>query len=355
VFLRRRGLWMIAAVCVAVAVAGVTGLIVAAGRGPAAGGLGRYLHGMVSERGAGYGYAVYLPPGLAAGRAVPLVVVLHGCGATADQIAAASQYDAVAARARFIVLYPDVSTLDVVHGRCWRGMWAPEAEGRGKGDAGAIAAMAGAVAGRWPADRRRVYVIGVSSGAFEAAALGVYYPDRFAAIGMLSGAAYIGGQLACVPAGAGPASTGTLARAALLQMGSRARVMPVIVMQGDADTTIAYRCAPQTISLWLSINDLILRRGRLPALPGSPADVRRGVVAGGHAYSVLSYAGASGCVIAQLWTIHRMGHFWSGGSAGRASALYSDPHGPSAATASWTFFTHWTLSGPRRPCQPPAR
>jgi hypothetical protein len=52
VFLRRRGLWMIAAVCVAVAVAGVTGLIVAAGRGPAAGGLGRYLHGMVSERGA---------------------------------------------------------------------------------------------------------------------------------------------------------------------------------------------------------------------------------------------------------------------------------------------------------------
>ena len=353
-FMRRRGLWMIA-VCVAVAVAGITGLIDAAVPGPAARGLGRYLHGMVSERGAGYGYTVYLPPGLAAGRAVPLVVVLHGCGATADQIAAASQYDALAGRARFIVLYPDVSTLDVVHERCWRGMWAPDMEGRGKGDAGAIAAMVGAVARRWPADRHRVYAIGVSSGAFEAAALAVYYPDRFAAIGMLSGAAYIGGQLACLPAGAGTASTGTLALAALSEMGSRARVMPVIVMHGDADTTIPYQCAPQTISLWLSINDLILRRGRLPAIPGSPADVRRGLVPGGHAYSVLSYADASGCVIAQLWTIHGMGHFWSGGSAGPASALYSDPRGPGSATASWTFFTHWTLSGPRRPCQRPAR
>ena len=354
-FMRRRGLWMIAAVCVAVAVAGITGLIDAAVPGPAARGLGRYLHGMVSERGAGYSYTVYLPPGLAAGRAVPLVVVLHGCGATADQIAAASQYDALAGRARFIVLYPDVSTLDVVHERCWRGMWAPDMEGRGKGDAGAIAAMVGAVARRWPADRHRVYAIGVSSGAFEAAALALYYPDRFAAIGMLSGAAYIGGQLACLPAGAGTASTGTLALAALSEMGSRARVMPVIVMHGDADTTIPYQCAPQTISLWLSINDLILRRGRLPAIPGSPADVRRGLVPGGHAYSVLSYADASGCVIAQLWTIRGMGHFWSGGSAGPASALYSDPRGPGSATASWTFFTHWTLSGPRRPCQPPAR
>src|ERR1019366_2089511 len=332
--MRRRGLWMIAAVCVAVAVAGITGLIDAAVPGPAARGLGRHLHGMVSERGAGYGYTGYLPPGLAAGRAVPLLVVLHGCGATADQIAAASQYDALAGRARFIVLYPDVSTLDVVHERCWRGMWAPDMEGRGKGDAGAI---------------------GVSSGAFEAAALALYYPDRFAAIGMLSGATYIGGQLACLPAGAGTASTGTLALAALSEMGSRARVMPVTVMHGDADTTIPYQCAPQTISLWLSINDLILRRGRLPAIPGSPADVHRGLVPGGHAYSVLSYADASGCVIAQLRTIRAMGHFWSGGSAGPASALYSDPRGPGSATASWTFFTHWTLSGPRRPCQPPAR
>src|ERR1019366_7890890 len=149
--MRRRGLWMIAAVCVAVAVAGITGLIDAAVPGPAARGLGRHLHGMVSERGAGYGYTVYLPPGLAAGGAVPVVVVRPGGGAPADQTPPASQYDALAGRARFIVLYPDVSTLDVVHERCWRGMWAPDMEGRGEGDAGAIAAMVGAVARRWPA------------------------------------------------------------------------------------------------------------------------------------------------------------------------------------------------------------
>src|ERR1035437_3312856 len=116
--MRRRGVWMIAAVCVAVAVAGITGLIDAAVPGPAARGLGRHLHGMVSERGAGYGYTVYLPPGLAAGRGGGVGVPRppggggggavrwgggrRGGGAPRDGAAAGSQYDALAGRARFI-------------------------------------------------------------------------------------------------------------------------------------------------------------------------------------------------------------------------------------------------------------
>jgi poly(3-hydroxybutyrate) depolymerase len=41
-------------------------------------------------------YAVYVPSSLRAGSAAPLVVVLHGCDTTADQMAAASQYHALA-------------------------------------------------------------------------------------------------------------------------------------------------------------------------------------------------------------------------------------------------------------------
>jgi poly(3-hydroxybutyrate) depolymerase len=102
-----------------------------------------------------------------------LVVVLHGCNETADQIATASGYDALAAR--------------------------------------------------WNVDRARVYAIGISVGAFESAILGADYPDLFAAIGINSGAAYIGG---CLAPGERPTDTGALARAALAAMGALLRLTP---------------------------------------------------------------------------------------------------------------------------------
>jgi poly(hydroxyalkanoate) depolymerase family esterase len=310
-----------------------------------------YQHGSVSERGDVYPYAVYVPSSLRAGSAAPLMVVLHGCDTTADQMATASQYDALAERDRFIVLYPDVDTLDAsTYGRCWRGIWEPDLEGRGVGDASAIADMTRGVLRRWHADPGRVYAIGISAGGFETAILAAYYPDMYAAIGIHSGAPYMGAEPGCLPAGASAADTAKLAGNALDAMGPRARVMPVIVIHGDVDPSVPYRCGRQVIAQWLGVDNVILQRGHRPGVPGRPAGSRDAVVPGGHGYTVLSYADRSGCVVAQLWTVHGMGHYWSGGSAGPASVPYSDPRGPSAAAASWAFFSRWRLSGPLRPC-----
>ena len=310
-----------------------------------------YQRGNVSEHSDVYPYAVYVPPSLRADSAPPLVVVLHGCGMTADQMAAASQYDALAERDRFIVLYPDVDTLDAdTYRHCWRGIWAPDLEGRGVGDAAAITDMTRAVISRWHADPGRVYAIGISAGGFETAILAAYYPDLYAAIGIHSGAPYMGAEPGCLPPGANTAETASLAAGVLDAMGPRARVMPVIVIHGDPDPAVPYRCGQQAIAQWLGVDNLVLQRERYPGVPGSPAGSRSAVVPGGHGYTVLSYADGSGCVVAQLWTIHGMGHYWSGGSADAASARYSDPRGPSAAAASWAFFSRWGLSGPLRPC-----
>jgi poly(hydroxyalkanoate) depolymerase family esterase len=305
----------------------------------------------VSEQGDAYPYAVYVPSSLGPGSAAPLVVVLHGCGTTADQMATASQYDALAERDRFIVLYPDVDTLDAsTYGRCWRGIWEPDLEGRGVGDASAIADMTRAVLRRWHADPGRVYAIGISAGGFETAILGAYYPDLYAAIGIHSGAPYVGAEPGCLPAGASAADTARLAGTALDAMGPRARVMPVIVIHGDADPAVPYRCGRQVIAQWLGVDNAVLQHGHRPGVSGAPAGSRDAVVPGGHGYTVLSYADGSGCVVAQLWTVHGMGHYWSGGSAAPASAPYSDPQGPSVAAASWAFFSRWGLSGPLGPC-----
>jgi len=321
-----------------------------------------YQHGRVSEHGDMYPYAVYVPSSLKAGPAAPLVVVLHGCDMTADQMAAASQYDALAERDRFIVLYPDVDTLDAEsYRRCWRGIWAPDLEGRGVGDASAIADMTGAVIRRWHADPGRVYAIGISAGGFETSILAAYYPDLYAAIGIHSGAPYLGAEPGCLPASPDTADTAKLAGDALDAMGSRVRVMPVIVIHGDADPAVPYRCGQQALAQWLGVDNLVLKREHRPRMPGSPGGSRSAVVPGGsrsavvpggHGYTVLSYTGGSGCVVAQLWTVHGMGHYWSGGSADSASARYSDPRGPSATAASWAFFSRWRMSGPVGSCAP---
>jgi poly(hydroxyalkanoate) depolymerase family esterase len=312
-------------------------------------GAGRYHYARLEAGGDLYRYAVYVPPGYRRASVVPLVVVLHGCSTTADQQAAASGYDASAEQHRFVVVYPDVDPVDEAHGGCWKGIWDPSAEGRGRGDAGAIADITRAVIARWHIDRTRVYAIGISAGAFETSILGAYYPDLYAAIGVHSGAAFMGGELGCLAASQSPADTDALARAALAAMGSRARVMPVIVFHGDEDQTVPYRCGQQTVAQWLLTNDLILRHERRAALSFTPT-ISQSVVPGGHAYAVASYTDRFDCPVAELWTIHGMGHYWSGGSADPAIALYTDPRGPSAAAGSWAFFSRWRLSGPVAPC-----
>jgi poly(hydroxyalkanoate) depolymerase family esterase len=310
-----------------------------------------YQHESVSERGDVYPYAVYVPSSLRAGSAAPLLVVLHGCDTTADQMASASQYDTLAERDRFIVLYPDVDTLDAsTYGRCWKGIWAPDLEGRGFGDASAIADMTKSVLRGWHADPGRVYAIGISAGGFETSILAAYYPDLYAAIGIHSGAPYTGPEAGCLPPGTNTADTAKLAGDAMDAMGPRARVMPVIVIHGDMDPAVPYQCGRQAIVQWLGVDNVVLQRERRPGVAGSPASSRDAVVPGGYGYTVLSYADGSGCVVAQLWTVHGMGHYWSGGSADPASARYSDPRGPSAAAASWAFFSRWGLSGPLDPC-----
>jgi poly(hydroxyalkanoate) depolymerase family esterase len=335
------------ALAASAAVAIVVGLALighSSSRGPA-----RYLHAQLEAGGEVYRYALYLPPGYRTASATPLVVVLHGCNMTPDQQAAASRYDAIAEQHRFAVLYPDVDAVDAANGHCWKGIWNPGAEGRGHGDAAAIAVMTSAVMTRWHIDRNRVYAIGISAGAFEASILGADYPDLYAAIGIHSGAAYMGGESGCVPGNGSPADTETLARGALAAMGPRARVMPVIVFHGDQDDLIPYHCGQQALAQWLRTDNLVLELARRPALPATPT-ISQATVPGGHAYTVASYPSGSGCPVAQLWTVHGMGHFWSGGSADPASALFSDPKGPRAAVASWAFFSRWRLSGPAARC-----
>ena len=299
-------------------------------------------------RGDAYPYVVYVPSGRRSRPGMPLVVVLHGCTMTADEEAAATAYDQIAAARGFVVLYPDVDAVDRANGGCWKGIWDPGAEGRGRGDTGAIATMTKTVIADWRIDPSRVYTIGISAGGFETAMLGAAYPDIYAAIGIHSGAGYLAGEHGC-PAHRSASSVTASARAALMAMGSRAGVMPVIVFHGDRDGTVPYRCGQQALAQWLATDDLVRQYQHRGPLVLTQTETGHSSVANDHAYTVLSYA-EIGCPVAQFWSVHGMGHYWSGGSADPASARYSDPLGPNASAASWAFFSHWRRSGPAAVC-----
>jgi poly(3-hydroxybutyrate) depolymerase len=151
--MRRRAVVIAVTACGA-ALAAAVGITLAGG---SFAGDGHQFHGLRFGRDA-YRYVVYVPSGRRSGPGMPLVVVLHGCTMTASQEAAATGYDQIAAARGFVVLYPDVDAADRANGRCWEGIWDPGAEGRGRGDAGAIAAMTRAVIARWRIDPSRVYM-----------------------------------------------------------------------------------------------------------------------------------------------------------------------------------------------------
>jgi poly(3-hydroxybutyrate) depolymerase len=63
--------------------------------------------------------------------------------------------------------------------------------------------------------------------------------------------------------------------------------------------------------------------------------VRQGQIPSGHAYTRATYRDAGGRAIAERWTVHGLGHAWSGGSS---SGTYTDPKGPDASAEIVRFF-----------------
>ena len=217
-----------------------------------------------------------------------------------------------------------------------------------EGDGAVVAGITRGVMSRWNIGRQRVYVMGMSAGAFLSADLAAEYPDLYAASGENAGGAY--SDPGCLLGGAGlPAATS--ATLAVAQMGSHARVVPRIVLGGDADTGVTPACADKALLQSLRTNNLVIDGRQTAPIRLTPASTRSAQVPGGHSYTVANYVDGHGCLIGQRYLVHGMNHFWSGGSSNPKWSDFTDPKGPSAAVASWQFLSRFTLSNSRRSCR----
>lgn len=67
-----------------------------------------------------------------------------------------------------------------------------------------------------------------------------------------------------------------------------------------------------------------------------PSTVDHGQVPNGHAYTVAQWTDGRDAVVQEYWRVTGMNHAWSGGSV---FGSFTDPQGPDATNAMWTFFS----------------
>jgi polyhydroxybutyrate depolymerase len=134
-------------------------------------------------------FRLFVPKSVSKDKAVPLVIALHGFGADAVSQEVMSGLDEVAKEQQFIVAYPDGI------GRMWR-FWEtlgpsedrkPAVGSIDIDDVGFIAALMDQLIEAGAVDRRRVYVTGMSNGAFMTNRLGYELGDKIAAIAPVAG------------------------------------------------------------------------------------------------------------------------------------------------------------------------
>jgi poly(hydroxyalkanoate) depolymerase family esterase len=283
-------------------------------------------------------YFVYTPENYQIGTAAPLIVMLHGCTQTAVDLAASTQMNRLADQDQFIVVYPQQLKANNRY-ICWN-WYEPANQSRGSGEPAMIAGIVQAMkqnSTRWTIDEHRVYVAGISAGAAMSVILGATYPDIFAAIGVHSGLEY---QAAIAlksvlkvsqRGGPDPAQQGLLAYNA---MGDFARVVPTLVFQGVNDYIVNPVNGDQVIQQWMQ-TDALASDGTYDVTFSSPSTVTSGKVPGGRIYTVYTWNDSDGNEFQEYWKVNGLGHAWSGGSQGIA---YSDPQGPDASLAMYTFF-----------------
>ncbi|SHO62733.1 esterase, PHB depolymerase family [Pseudoxanthobacter soli DSM 19599] len=219
----------------------------------------------------------FLPVGLSAN--APLVVVLHGCGQSAEGYAVGAGWVSLAQRHGFALVVPEQRRLNNPKG-CF-GWFDPQDVAGPRGEAASIRKMVAHALDEYGLDRRRVFVTGLSAGGAMAAALLAGFPDVFAGGALVAGvpvgaASTVRGAFKAMFEGVArsPTEWAALAR----EVAQRNDVVHdgpwprVSIWQGDSDETVVPLNADENAKQWTALHGL---DGAVPAVERIGADTRR--------------------------------------------------------------------------------
>lgn len=270
-------------------------------------------------------YRLYIPSG--AKGALPLVVMLHGCQQTPEDLAAGTRMNALAEREGFMVAYPQQPLRRSVH-RCWQ--WFDLGDGVGGREAQAVAMLIDELSSRPDVRTGEIYLAGLSAGAAMAAVVALRYPEKVAAVGLHSGvvigaASNPGAGLRAMQHGAEAEPLLLLDAAGIAPGGPE---MPAIVVHGmtdDAVNPVNGRLLARQFLTYNGIHDKLDERLDCAndAPPLAVGDYRE------------ARFGRWNRDVVRLVEVAGLDHAWSGGDA---SVQYHSDIGPDASWMMWQFF-----------------
>ncbi len=274
-------------------------------------------------------YKLYIPSGYR-GRALPLIVMLHGCTQTPDDFATGTRMNQLVEEFPCLVAYPAQASGANVS-KCWNWFNAADQQ-RDQGEPSLIAGITRQVMATHAVVPSQVYIAGLSAGGAMAAIMGTTYPDLYAAIGVHSGLPH--GAAGDMASAFTAMRQGGTPQGGVSGSGTSPISVPTIVFHGDGDTTVHPRNGEQVVA----------HRRTIMTDAGTKlsTQVQRRQTPDGHTYTRTRHQDDSGRIVLEQWLVHGVGHAWSGGSP---DGSYTDPKGPDATREMMRFF----LAHHRRP------
>lgn len=278
-------------------------------------------------------YHLYVPSG-ARGRPLPLVLMLHGCRQTPEDLAEGTRMNALAEREGFIVAYPQQPLRRQLQ-RCWQ--WFDLAATEGGREAQALAALIDELGARPDVSASEIYLAGLSAGAAMAAVVALRYPEKVAAVGLHSGVV-IGAAdsprsgLKVMQRGSGADPAWLLDAAGIVPGGPE---MPAIVVHGLADDAVHPVNARLLARQFLTYNRLDDRIAMRPVTGDAPS-VQPLRLPPGH--YIEERFGRWNRDLVTLVEVEGLDHAWSGGDE---RYRYHSAMGPDASELMWSFFRRY--------------
>src|SRR5215475_1564204 len=184
-------------------------------------------------------YKVYLPDGLSG--PAPMVMALHGCQQTHDDVLRDWGMTAAADRYGFILVAPFITSYDGLRNtNCW-GFWLDQHRHQGRGEPEDLHQIGLEVEARFSVDPARRYITGLSSGGAMTVVASVTHNEYWAAAASASGLPY--GEDAASVSFSGCPGTATFHAVSRVVSDMRAEIndsyaIPLMVLQNSGDCTV---------------------------------------------------------------------------------------------------------------------
>jgi poly(hydroxyalkanoate) depolymerase family esterase len=228
---------------------------------------------------------------------MPLVVVLHGCSQTALGASKLTEWNLLADRYGFYVLYPEQKRVNNAT-KCFNWFQTKDNE-KGKGECGSIINMVGEMNTKFSINLDSIFVTGMSAGAAMSMIMISTYPSSFQGASIMSGGPYKGaeGLSESYKALRGKISKsdeqwGNLVRAQNVSYsGSYAKV---VIFHGKKDNTVDFNNSDEIVKQWTNVTGI--GQGNMDAV-----EITQDIKA-------LNYRDSNGEIWVKKYEIAKMGH-----------------------------------------------